>query len=766
MASLNKLEQEEVKDDSGMVSIVKQKVKEFESFISDWRDEAKLSYDMVAGKQWTDEDKAALEAEERVPVVFNRIAAFVRGVCGMEVSNRQSVKYLPREMGDVQPNEIMNSAASWVRDECNAGEEESEAFRDMLICGLGSTETRLDYEQDPEGMIFIDRNDPLRVGYDPSATKKNLTDMTWCYKFADYTRASFEAKWPDKADDVFVSMFPNEYDTNKDNADTEAYYRGDDNPNSQPKNTIRVIQFQYYKTIKMYKVQDMNGQVQDVPGNRFGKMKKFLDERGLKYARADKRQYRQVFTAGDVELEDVPLPADEFTIKFLTGIRDRNKGTFYGMVRDAIDPQRWANKFFSLSIDILATNSKGGVIAESDAFEDRDKAEEDWTNPRNIVWARSGAISGNKFTMRQPSAPPPGLDSMMGFAVSSMPQVMGINMEFLGLADRAQAGVLESQRKQAAIATLAEFFSALSYYRRVQGKCLMTMILRYLSDGRLIRIVGKENAQYIPLTKQEGFEKFDVIVDEAPNSPDVKARTWNALENILPQMMKMGMPIPPEVLDYSPIPSSLAAKWKEAISKKKEQPQIPPEMQQQMQQMQQELQKLSQENQMLKQNQQIKMQELQANREEMMAKLQLQREESAAQLELKRQIAETDAQISAAKIQSDAELQREKVIADLQNKMESAHFDRQLQTEKTAFEMENSTKQKEGDAEDSQLKSQLTALMQKVDQILSDEKKEPEPKDIKLNYKDGVLVDAVLTKDDGTKIKVNVGKTGKQTKGK
>jgi hypothetical protein len=291
------------------------------------------------------------------------------------------------------------------------------------------------------------------------------------------------------------------------------------------------------------------------------------------------------------------------------------------------------------------------------------------------------------------------------------------------------------------------------------------MILRYLSDGRLIRIVGQENAQYIPLTKQAGFEKFDVIVDEAPNSPDVKARTWNALENILPQMMKMGMPIPPEVLDYSPIPSSLAAKWKESIAKKKEQPQIPPQIQQQMQQMQQELQKLSQENQMLKQNQQIKMQELQANREEMMAKLQLQREESAAQLELKRQIAETDAQIAAAKIQADAELQREKVIADLQNKMESAQFDRQLQTEKTAYDMENSTKQKEGDTEDSQLKSQLTALMQKVDQILSDEKKEPEPKDIKLNYKDGKLVDAVLIKDDGSKVKVSVGRTS-ITKGK
>lgn len=765
MSSLNKQEQQEVKSDD-MVSIVKQKVKEFDSFISDWRDEAKESFDMVAGKQWSDEDKAALEAEERVPIVFNRIAAFIRGVCGMEVSNRQAVKYLPREMGDVQPNEIMNAAASWVRDECNAEEEESEAFRDMLICGLGSTETRLDYDQDPEGMVFIERNDPLRIGYDPSAVKKNLTDATWVYKFADYTRATFEAKWPDKAEEVFVSMFPNEYETHKDNADTEAWYKGDDDPSSQPKNTIRVIQFQYYKTVKTYKVQDFNGQVQEIHADRFQKMKKFLDERGLRYVRADKRQYRQCFVAGDVELDDVPLPADEFTIKFMTGIRDRNKGTFYGMVRDAIDPQKWSNKFFSLAIDILATNPKGGLMAETDAFEDRNDAEESWANPRDIVWMRPGAIRDGKVQTRNPPAPPPALDAMMGFAVSSMPQIMGINMEFLGLADRAQAGVLESQRKQAAITTLAEFFSALSFYRRVQGKCMMTIIIRYLADGRLIRIVGQENAQFVPLIKQPGFEKFDTIVDEAPNSPDVKARTWNALEQILPQLLKMGVPVPPEVVDYMPIPSSLSAKWKQQLAQARQQPQMSPEHQKMMQDMQQQMQQLAQENQQLKQDQSLKMAQLQSDREAVMAKLQLQREESAAQLELKRQIAEVDAQIAAAKLQQESALKQEQAIADLQMQIQKMDVDRQMKSAQMMMDQESDSQESEKETEDNEFKNQIGELIKKVDQILADEKKEPEPKDIKLNYKDGKLVDAVLVKDDGTQVKVKVGRTGQIMKGK
>lgn len=713
MASLAKQERQE-STDNGMASVVKKKVKEFEQFIGDWRDKAREEFDFVAGSQWSEEDKTAMEAEDRVPVVFNRIAAFIRGICGMEASNRQSVKYLPREMGDVQPNEIMNAAASWVRDECCAEDEESESFRDMVICGIGCTETRLDYDTDPEGKIYIERRDPLRVGWDSTSTKKNFQDANWVYAFADYSRASFEDKWPDKAQDVFASMFPDENRGIPGTDYMEEFYKKDDNAGSQPANTIRVVQFQYFKTVDVYRIQDAMGQQQEIPANRFAKMKDIFDQQGVKYVRMKKRVYRQCFVAGDVELEDILLPADEFTLKFMTGIRDRNTGYFYGMVRDAIDPQRWSNKFFSLAIDILATNPKGGLLAETDAFEDADQAQEDWANPRKVVLTRPGAIRDGKIQQRQPNAPPPALDAMMGFAVSSMPQIMGINMEFLGLADRAQAGILESQRKQAAITTLAEFFAALSLYRKVQGKCLMTMIIRYLADGRMIRIVGQENAQFVPLIRQPGFEKFDVIVDEAPNAPDVKARTWEVLGPLIPQMMKMGMPIPPEVLDYSPVPASLAAKWKQMLAQPK-QAELSPEHQKMMEQMQDQLQKLTQENQQLKSDQSMKMMELQAEREQMMAKLQLQREESTAQLELKRQIAEMDAQIASAKFQQESALKQEQAITDLQLKLQQMEVDNSMKAAQMEVDNERADAK---ELEQESNETNIDALEEKVDKIL------------------------------------------------
>jgi hypothetical protein len=79
-------------------------------------------------------------------------------------------------MGAVKVNELMTSAAKWFRQECDAEDEESDAFRDMIVCGMGWTETRLDYEDNPAGDPKIERTDPLEMVWDSSAKKRNLAD--------------------------------------------------------------------------------------------------------------------------------------------------------------------------------------------------------------------------------------------------------------------------------------------------------------------------------------------------------------------------------------------------------------------------------------------------------------------------------------------------------------------------------------------------------------------------------------------------------------
>src|SRR6185369_12785497 len=77
---------------------------------------------------------------------------------------------------------------------------------------------------------------------------------------------------------------------------------------------------------------------------------------------------------------------------------------------------------------------------------------------------------------------------------------------------------------------------------------------------------GPDSAQYAPLIKSQLAVTFDVVVDEAPTSTNMKERVWAVIQDLVPQLLQAGLPIPKEVLDYSPLPADLAQKWKETLA--------------------------------------------------------------------------------------------------------------------------------------------------------------------------------------------------------
>jgi hypothetical protein len=132
----------------------------------------------------------------------------------------------------------------------------------------------------------------------------------------------------------------------------------------------------------------------------------------------------------------------------------------------------------------------------------------------------------------------------------------------LGLREAGQAASLEAQRRQAGMTILQPFFDALKYYREQQGSVMLYYIQHDLSDGRLIKINGEQGAQYVPLMKQAS-EEYDIIVDDAPTSPNQKEAAWAIMMQLLPVFGQM---LPPDMLvtllEYSPLPSTIVEKLK------------------------------------------------------------------------------------------------------------------------------------------------------------------------------------------------------------
>lgn len=583
----------------GLFRQLKREILEAHRHRSAWRDEAKECFAFVAGNQWSEEDKNLLREQNRPAVVFNRTAPILKAVCGLEINNRQEVVYLPREMGDVTANEIFTSAGRWVRQECNAEDEESEAFRDMGICGEGWIETRMDYDEDPEGKIIEERIYPLEMGVNKGASRANYKDARIIYRIrtmlADDVRALLGLD-PSLVDDALDAKWLDDNSTPQDGGtgfkkDYPDTTRGAVASGRGQGRMVKIVQVQYWERSAVHMVAtEEDSQVQEMNDAEFQLFEQRAKSAGIQFhhARTMRKTYYECFIGTRI-LDKRTLDMGMFQFKAMTGERDEEKKCFYGIVRDMLDPQRWANKFLSQTMNIMNTNAKGGLLAEIDAFQSVTKAEKNWSDPTKIIWMKSGALARQKVKERTPAQLPTGLDNLMMFAISSIRDVTGVNLELLGQADREQAASLEAQRRQSAMTVLATMFNSLRRFRKDQGRLLLHFIL-LLPDNTLIRVVEQGQVQYVPLIKQDAdVSKFDVVIDQAPTSPDQKQFVWA----ITAQILQMGVLPPPvivELLKYSPYPESVVAEIRKAMGMDGQMP--PEQLQQKLQQAEEALQML------------------------------------------------------------------------------------------------------------------------------------------------------------------------------
>lgn len=578
--------------------------------LGDWYQEARKCYLFRDGEQWEMSDKAKMRDEQRPALTFNRSGAMIDAVCGIEINNRQQVVYYPRTKEDVRVDEIYTAAGKWARDNSYADDEESDSFRDAVTCGIGVTETLMDYETNPDGDLKIVRRNPLQCAWSPYAQQKCLDDAREVFYWEWIKKEEVEKRW---GVEVYYSGDPNLQTSSVEHqGDKILVYSEDSLPDDKLKGQVLVLHYQCYELEPIYRAVDPFSQQEmqwDEAG--FKAMGEKLKAVGMefssnptapnqiKFITQKMRVYYRGFYCGDQELDWGKLPVKDsrgFTFRFITGKRDHIRKMWYGLMRPMIDPQQWGNKFLSLAVDIMARNAKGGVFVEEMALKEPKKAEEDWATPSPFIMLNEGGLA--KVRERQPAQYPAGWDRLMQFSFDALHWVTGLNPEIMGMAEKVQAGVTEDARRRSAIAILAPLFDSLKRYRKSQGYLMLAYIREFLSDGRIMRITGnKGDMQLIPLIRRDDTVEYDVVVSEAPSSPDFREKVWSGLQPLLGALAKQGIPIPASVIQYAPgIPSDVAQELQQAMEGKP-----PPQLMAQMQKMQQAVQQLSAENGQLKQ---------------------------------------------------------------------------------------------------------------------------------------------------------------------
>lgn len=540
------------------------------------------------------------DGRRKAMVIFNKIKPFVSAVAGFMIQLRRKPEYQARieEAQDQQARSTyMNGISDYARDNANADQEESAQDQNMLICGVAPIDTNIGWERDPNGEIVWDTFDPMDAGWDPMARKKALLDARWVFRKKKYTKEEALDLFPDSKEEDFQSadggttnaqFFPNGGTVDKIAFDTDNSEQG----------LVNVYYYQWWERDKYYRcknpIYDLpDPQLVNLLANGLKILKQKREEVSDKYQVEDlfsfdptaeylvmnnqmKNDVTAFFLRFGIELEVVEntkrcyytailsgnkiftkfKSADQngFTIKFKTGEFDRENNRWFGMVASLKEPGRYFNKALTEILYVIASNSKGGVLYEKTAVTDKRKFEQQYLANDSAVEVADGAISGGRIRDKAAAALPTGYDNILQVSSDAMPDVVGINPEFLGSSENKQvSALLESQRIRQVCTTLASYFDAITLYQKENAKLCITYIkmLAQQSEGRLVRLIGPDGAkQFVPLLQDNLADEYDIEIGEAPVTPAQKDEQQQTMMQLAQTLAPLGTNIYPVAIKY------------------------------------------------------------------------------------------------------------------------------------------------------------------------------------------------------------------------
>lgn len=598
--------------------------KRSESDMSYQWEQARINQAFYAGDQMFYETSINDNGRKRM-VVFNRVKPFVSSVAGFMIQTRRRPNYqavLQDSQEQQMRSEYLNALSDQYRSNANADQVETQQDIDMLIAGYGAVDTNQDYEKNPDGEIAMERVSPLDVGWDGMSRSPNLLDARFVWRRKsylkeeavslfggddeDYTQTNQET--PPQYDPRGGVINSASYDMSEPNSDMvdvyyyqwwerKAYYRAE-NPlgqfNGNPEIQQKLLQAMQLMVEFRSDDDSYEGDVDDL----------FEFDPSAPYLTVDKSVRKDIdalFARVGIEIEWVKrfrrcyytaiasekkvfksfksLDQQGFTIKFKTGDWDARRKSWFGMVTQLREPAKYANKALTEILYVIASNSKGGVMYETDAVKNPAKFEKQWATTAAAVQVEPGALSGGKIQPKAQAALPSGYENVLMEAKEGMYGVTGVNPEYLGSSENKQvSALLESQRIKQVVTTLATYFDAITLYQKEQARLMITFIraLAENSTGRLVKVLGQDGAmRFEQLMSDNLADEYEIDIGEIPESAAQKDEMAKLSQDLTLGYMPFGVNLLPVTAKYLPFKQSDIQKIIEITSPKQPPPPDP-----------------------------------------------------------------------------------------------------------------------------------------------------------------------------------------------
>ncbi len=180
------------------------------TFINDAEDSQKLTelrtravvyQDFRNGRQWTEEDWNIYKSKGITPVTVNRCKPIIKGMMGMYLNNRQSIKVRPRRKGTEAAAQVWSEVLKHAEDQSNCDYIYSNCFERGLVDAEGYLCFDVDETKTANGQPMIRDKSLFDVDIDPNCESYNINDKEDYAKYAivrDWLdREIVEIKYPD-----------------------------------------------------------------------------------------------------------------------------------------------------------------------------------------------------------------------------------------------------------------------------------------------------------------------------------------------------------------------------------------------------------------------------------------------------------------------------------------------------------------------------------------------------------------------------------------
>ena len=572
-------------DDDDIVAQMEARLNVNLTISQDWRQsEVRENYALFEGNQWI---QATLERQIKnsMPIVsINRTSPIIEAISGFEIQNRLDINYLPRMLTADQKgySDLMNNAVRYIEQNAKAQSQYSLAFKDMLICGVGATDTVINYDNNPDGEVVIERIFPAFLFWDNAARAKNIIDSDYVVRLKVMNTGVIEQEYGvDFFDDIYdaaldarILEFFNQVLAVKKLGVVYEYQWRNKKPFYRVSNPfLKMNPMQYDPEIAMrleaLKVEYAEKYMFVPDSDPLFSVEKSSDVKEIKETFAALgieikstkqhrfKYYRAIITGGKVVEKSENYSQTGFSIKYMTGQFSELTQSYYGLVRFCKDPQRLLNQAVSDYQGFLQTVPKGGVEIESDAVDDITAFVDTYTKAKHVTIYEPGGLAKSRPKITPPL--PRGILEMIQYADQQIMQVCGVTPELMGMMQSKEmnSGFLRQQIKQG-LTTLSTYFDAkytyLQYQARLYTDCVR--ILAENSEGRLIQnVIGKSDEKYMPLTMDRIAPQYDIIVDEMPTTPDENMETFQKLMELQGQLMNRPNPVDimPLVMQFAPL---------------------------------------------------------------------------------------------------------------------------------------------------------------------------------------------------------------------